>query len=385
MVKKICFFSAGFAFNRLNRMRFYEKALPKDAKIFLFTTDRWDNKGKETYQFKWTGLKRTKIITAKYNYTLPLQLRKFCRKNKIDRIVNIGNRASLALFFLATLFIKTEYIFNLMGWVPKESEMLRNKNSREIKDFFFFYFFSLFAKKITPNDYGVTKWFRGKNKPIFFKLFPKPVSYLPPPVDTDTFYPKNKIKARKKLKIPKNKKVIIFVGRVKKRKGADVLLELIKRNKDILFIVIGKSEDSEFEKLRKIQKNILYFEKINPEDLLDYYGVADFGFLFQRIRGSGLGQTAHEALACGIPTIAPCVETKEKSKALYQIPPNGVINGDFIYNLQYATEKSEKIIHEYFKKSKKERDKLSKIAREYAIKNYSNKAWMKPHAREYLE
>src|SRR3989344_4667457 len=108
MIKKICFFSGGFAFNRLNRMRFYEKALPKNVDIFLVTTDRWHGKGKEAYQFEWSGLKRTKIITLKYNWTLPLQLKKFCRENKIDRIINIGNRVAMVLFLPLTLFTKKD-------------------------------------------------------------------------------------------------------------------------------------------------------------------------------------------------------------------------------------------------------------------------------------
>lgn len=385
MGKKICFFSAGFAFNRLNRMRFYEKALPKDTEMFLFTTDRWHEKGKEAYQFEWSGLKRTKIIVAKYDWTLPLTLRQFCKKNKIDRIINIGNRASMVLFLPATLFSKTEYIFNLMGWVPIWKEILRNKNRREFWDFIFFYFFAAFARKITANDYGVYKRFTDKNKPLFFRIFKKiDVSFLPPPVDTESFKPKDKKKARKKLGIPLNKKVIIFVGRVKKRKGADVLMELIKRNKNVLFIVIGKSEDKKFEELRKKQKNVLYFEKKNPEELNDYYSAADIAFLFQRIRGSGLGQVAHEALACGVPTFAPAVEIVKKTPVIFQIPQNDVFNGNFIYDTEYATNEAEKIIKDFFRRSKKERVKLSKMAREFALENYSHKVWIEPHIREYL-
>jgi len=90
-MKKICFFSVGFAFNRLVRMRFYEKIFPKNVEMFLFTTNKYEGREKEKYQYKW-DLKRTKIITAEYHpLKLPFALRKFCIENEIDRVINIGN------------------------------------------------------------------------------------------------------------------------------------------------------------------------------------------------------------------------------------------------------------------------------------------------------
>ncbi len=387
MGKKICFFSAGFAFNRLNRMRFYEKALPKDTEIFLFTTDRWHDKGKEAYQFEWAGLKRTKIIVAKYDRTLPFALRKFCRDNKIDRIINIGNRASVALFWFACLFSRTEYLFNMMGWVPIGKEMIKNRIKKEIWDYFFFYFFAFFAKKITSNDLGVYKRFTGKNKPLFFKLFGKKVKvvYLPAPLNTDMFYQKDKKQARKKVGLPLNKKVIIFVGRINPNKCGDILIELIKRNPDILFVVIGRSVLKEFEDLLAMKpKNLIYHAKKNPEELIDYYNAADASFLLMRLRGGGLGQTVQESLACGLPCICRELEGIKSTPALMQIPYQKAIYAKLVYDLHYGVKESEKAIKEFFNKPQKERDKISKIARDYAEQNYSHKIWATPHTKEYL-
>ena len=382
MTKKICFFSGGFAFNRLNRMRFYEKTLPKDTEIFLFTTDRWRGK-KDAYQYEWSGLKRTKIFVAKYNSTLPLQLRKFCRENKIDKIINIGNRASIALFWFACLFSQTSYIFNMMGWVPKGREMIRNLILREIWDYFFFYFFLIFANKVTSVDRGVYKRFIGKNKPVFFRLFNKEAVYLPAPLNADLFIPKNKVSARKKFGLPLNKKIVIFVGRINHNKCGDILAELIKRNKDILFVVIGRSLLKEFDNLKA--KNLIYFSKKNPEELVDYYNAADISFLLMRLRASGLGQTTQESLACGLPAISRELEGIEKTPALIQIPPQKIVYTKLIYDLSYGIKESEKALKEFFKKSKKERERISKIARNYALKNYSHKIWAEPHAKAYLE
>ena len=174
MGKKICFFSAGFAFNRLNRMRFYEKALPKDTEIYLFTTDRWHDKGKDAYQFEWSGLKRTKFFVAKYNWTLPLTLRKFCRENNIDRLINIGNRGSVILFLFATLLNKTKYIFNMMGWVPIGKEMLKNRIPREFYDYIYFYFLAFFSNFFLNFGFFISFNMACFNSLGFFRLISNP-------------------------------------------------------------------------------------------------------------------------------------------------------------------------------------------------------------------
>ena len=84
-MRKICFFSRGFAFNRLVRMKFYEKILPKDVEIYLSTLQEKDKIN------KW-NLKRTKIIFQEKNkLRLIINLRRFCKQNEITKLVNLGN------------------------------------------------------------------------------------------------------------------------------------------------------------------------------------------------------------------------------------------------------------------------------------------------------
>jgi len=85
-------------------MRYYEKIFPKDAKLFLFTTDKYEGAEKKNYQFQW-DLKHTKIHVEKYDLKqLPFKLRKFCEENKIDRLFNIGYYMSCFILLYATLF-----------------------------------------------------------------------------------------------------------------------------------------------------------------------------------------------------------------------------------------------------------------------------------------
>lgn len=366
MVNKICFYSTGFAFNRLNRLRYYEKIFPKEVEIYLFTTDRYKGKESKSYQYTWEGLERTKIITVNYNWILPFTLREFCIENKIDRIVNLGNRKSFPLFLFSSLFTKTEYIPSLMGWVPSEMEM-EKFDFGEIWQLIFFYFFSLFSLKVITNDYGIYKRYHIKRPPLS-KIFisKSKVKFLPVTVNSQLFKPKNKIAARKKLSLPKNKKIAIFVGRT--ARCAEILAKLIEENKDILFLIIGRITDKSIPKLKS--KNFIHFSKKSSKELVDYYNAADIHIALHDKKGAGLGLAAEESLSCGVPTIIPFTEVVESSQALFQIPLNA--------------EKADQVLNEFFKKTKKERKKLSVIARDYAEKFYSGKRWENDYIKEYI-
>ena len=345
-MKKICFFSVGFAFNRLVRMRFYEKIFPKNVEMFLFTTNKYEGKEKESYQYKW-NLKRTKIITAEYHpLKLPFTLRKFCIENEIDRVINIGNWRGAINSLIVSPFSKTDYMTNIFGdIVDEENPFIWNSINMLI-----FYSLIFFSKKTIFNDYADYKKYK--------RIFGNKIKYLPAPVNTDLFISKDKLSCRKKLSLPKNKKIIFFVGRVDYGRGSDILIDLIKSNKDILFIVIGRLMDKNFEKLRA--NNVVFFEKKSSEELVDYYNAADLGlFLHRKYRG-GLGLVVEESLSCGVPAITPVRQLPKYSESLFQT------------HFPLSALHMNKLISKFFKLSIKEREKLGKLARKFAQENYSD-------------
>lgn len=363
-MKKICFFSVGFAFNRLVRMRFYEKIFPKDIEMFLFTTNKYKGREKEFYQHKW-DLKRTKIITAKYHpLKLPFTLRKFCMENKIDRVINIGNWRGSVNSLIASSSSKTGYIMNIFGdIVDEEKSFILNSINMLL-----FYLLILASKKTIFNDYADYK----KHKKLF-RLFKQgnKIKYLPAPVNTNLFIPKDRQSCRKELFLPKNKKIILFVGRVDYGRGSDILIDLIKLNKDVLFIVIGRLMDKNFEKLKAL--NVIFFEKKSSEELVDYYNAADLGlFLHRKYRG-GLGLVVEESLSCGIPAITPVRQLPKYSESLFQTP--------FPLN----SNKINLFISKFFKMPAKKRKELGKIARKFAEENYSDDAWKDSYSHFYLD
>lgn len=363
-MKKICFFSVGFAFNRLVRMRFYEKIFPKDVEIFLFTTNKYEGKEKEKYQYKW-DLKRTKIITAKYSLLkLPFTLRKFCIKNKIDRVINIGNWRGSINSLIASLSSKTDYITNVFGdIVDEEHNFIWNK-----LNLLLFYLLIFFSKKTIFNDYADHK----KHKNLFRLLnHGIKIKYLPAPVNSDLFVSRDRQKCRKKLSLPQNKKIILFVGRVDYGRGSDILIDLIKKNKDILFIVIGRLMDKNFKNLKA--KNTIFFEKKSSEELVDYYNAADLGlFLHRKFRG-GLGLVVQESLSCGIPAITPVRQLPKYSESLFQTP--------FPLNSAHINQ----VISRFFKTTGKERKELGVLARRFILENYSDNALERGYKKYYLD
>src|SRR3989344_5524731 len=136
MKKNICFFSIGFAFNRLVRLKYYENIFPNDVNIFLFTTNKYSGNEKTNYQYQWSGLKRTKIIVEEYN---PLKIffnfRKFCKDNNIDRVINLGFHNSWPLLFFGCFGAnnKRDFCVNILTDVFKQHYLVENK-SESIKE-----------------------------------------------------------------------------------------------------------------------------------------------------------------------------------------------------------------------------------------------------------
>ena len=67
---------------------------------------------------------------------------------------------------------------------------------------------------------------------------------------------KDKLKSKKKLNLPENKKIILFFGLIKEVKGLEVLLKSLKKvieqHKDIRLLIAGKIWKNDFSKYQKI-------------------------------------------------------------------------------------------------------------------------------------
>ena len=133
---------------------------------------------------------------------------------------------------------------------------------------------------------------------------------IPNPIDTHFFSPGDKMAARRRLGLPLDKKVLLFVAykATDKNKGIDYLLQAIdllqKRNpsltEQICMVPVGR----EAETLRhRFACDVFPQEYVSdPQTMLDLYRSADL--LTMPTLMDNLPNTVVEAMACGVPCVA---------------------------------------------------------------------------------
>ncbi|MGC9107562.1 MAG: glycosyltransferase family 4 protein [Infirmifilum sp.] len=122
-------------------------------------------------------------------------------------------------------------------------------------------------------------------------------------VDLKTFKPISKKVAREKLRLDERKFIVLFVGRLVKVKGIDIILELASMMSDIEFYIAGDGPLKEkVEKATIKNKNLHYIGKISVDLLSIWYNAADL-LIIPSIYDEGFGRVIIEALACGTPVV----------------------------------------------------------------------------------
>jgi D-inositol-3-phosphate glycosyltransferase len=143
---------------------------------------------------------------------------------------------------------------------------------------------------------------------------------VPPGVNTELFYPLDKIKTKEKIGINPHEKIILFVGRIEPLKGIDAILYALKilhvKKPDVplrLLIVGGDISQhikqwspqlKQLESLRRILKisEMVDFVGQQPQNKLrDYYNAAEIVVMPSHYESFGMA--AAEAMACGVPVI----------------------------------------------------------------------------------
>jgi len=136
-------------------------------------------------------------------------------------------------------------------------------------------------------------------------------------VDPHKFKPmrQNLEKIRRELKVRKNQRVVLGVGRLVAKKGFRYLIEaaplILKKHPNTVFVVTGEGEQKnileELSVKLKVARNFRFPGRINYKDLVNYYNFADV-FTLPSIRdeeGNLDDQSVSvvEAMACGKPIV----------------------------------------------------------------------------------
>jgi len=136
----------------------------------------------------------------------------------------------------------------------------------------------------------------------------------PPGSDHITPFLVPRLNARQALGLTERDKVILFVGRLVKYKGIDVLLKsfatLRRKHPETAFrlLVVGDGRElkplQELASLLQIEKETRFITGVASDSVASYMCAADVLVLPSISRSEGFGIVLLEALACGVPCVA---------------------------------------------------------------------------------
>jgi D-inositol-3-phosphate glycosyltransferase len=144
---------------------------------------------------------------------------------------------------------------------------------------------------------------------------PTPISVIPGGVDLERFSPIPRARARAELGLATSERVVLFVGRIQRLKGVEVLLRAFARLNDLgarLVVVGGQPgtghESREITRLHHLATRLGIAERttfvgaVAHERLPLFYSAADTTVMPSSYESFGL--VAVESLACGTPVVA---------------------------------------------------------------------------------
>ena len=122
------------------------------------------------------------------------------------------------------------------------------------------------------------------------------IGVFPNGFNPDRFFQMDKLKARERMNLPKDKYIVAFVGHFIERKGITKLVEAVESIPDVYLICAGKGE------LKPHGQRILFADLVDPDELVYFYNSADI-FVLPTLN-EGCCNAIIEAMACGLPIIS---------------------------------------------------------------------------------
>lgn len=162
--------------------------------------------------------------------------------------------------------------------------------------------FNRFADKALGVASGLTLNSHYMQQVLKGRAVPEKIEIIPMGTDTDRFSPA-------KTKPSKSKK-ILFIGRLIKQKGVDMLIEaysLVKKSyPDAGLEIIGYGPEKRrilrIVETMGLRQDVTFSDAVEYDALIEKYRAARI-LAFPSLIGEGFGMTVAEAAACGIPTV----------------------------------------------------------------------------------
>jgi len=141
----------------------------------------------------------------------------------------------------------------------------------------------------------------GKRRLIARGVAPERIIILPPAIDPHRFEDPDP----PALNIPEDRKVILFVGRLSRLKGAEtferIIPRVLERRDDLHFLFVGSAE-KKLSFPQSASEHVTYTSRVSPNDVPGYMATADV--LAHPSLTEGVPRVLLEALAVGTPVLA---------------------------------------------------------------------------------
>ena len=274
-------------------------------KVTVYTTNHSNLPSFE--QFEGIDVYRFKMLFAPLNNPISLDFLKIFRNLDNFDLIHVHNEHSFLSFvsILYNLVYKKPAVLTCHGQLRFGSslqDLFEGIYMRSIGRSIFSIVDKIVTLSKTDKDY-LASFGVGKNK----------IEVLSNAIDIDYLSGEVNKEAPKKYKLNEKfsyKKIMLFVGRIIKRKGIHYLIksipEVIKAHKDVLCVLIGNGEyKSQAEQLTRnlnLEDYVLFLGSLPQEMVFKYYQVAD-AFVLPSI-SEGCPTTLLEAMYFGLPVIA---------------------------------------------------------------------------------
>lgn len=146
----------------------------------------------------------------------------------------------------------------------------------------------------------------------YYGADPGQVHTIPCGIDLDLFYPRDRAEARRRLGLDANGPVLLWVGRLEKLKGVDILVSAVAQlaERDFTLLIVGGDDRAhalrgELEaqaRAEGVAANVRFDGAVPHDALPYYYSAADVVVVPSYYESFGL--VAVEAMACGTPVVA---------------------------------------------------------------------------------
>jgi glycosyltransferase involved in cell wall biosynthesis len=279
------------------------KILSLEFELDLLGNTNVNENIKKIYSIKnYTSIKGKNMVT--WFLRDMINLLHYCWKEKPNILLSVQNpdwQAPLIFIFGKLFGIKTVARFSGAGF---DTYKIKKGYIRVVAYFVYHWLMRLmlFCDKI------ICMGEEQKQHLIKYGCKPEKIRIILQPIDESLFKPPvDRNVAKLKLGWDPNKTYLLYTGTLQKRKGIDTFLKIIPdlmgKNEDFVFILVGKDDDGYTPRFRRFPLNkVKLIPPVRQRELVDFYQAADL--LIHPAIDEGFPKTVLEAAACGLPIIA---------------------------------------------------------------------------------